>query len=174
MLAKIFLPQKNPQMENLKPPKNPSIILVTWNLEYPLWGSYPLSLSIHRSDRVWIEFYTGFTKTSEMFSWEGDTRLVLAEQGVVNKYTKYVRCTVRDSRIRSRKCLEAPSTLKYEPLNSCITVHSDWIMKIFNVMLLNACSRNKRRKNCEESNWRSQSAFVRPLAINRSQDLIGS
>ena len=42
-----------------------------------------LSLSIHRSDRVWIEFYTGFTKTSEMFSWEGDTRLVLAEQGVV-------------------------------------------------------------------------------------------
>ena len=42
-----------------------------------------LSLSIHRSDRVWIEFYTGFTKTSELFSWEGDTRLVLAEQGVV-------------------------------------------------------------------------------------------
>ena len=52
MPAKIFLPPKNPQMENLKPPKNPSIILVTWNLEYPLWGSYPLSLSIHRSDRV--------------------------------------------------------------------------------------------------------------------------
>ena len=29
MPAKIFLPPKNPQMENLKPPKNPSIILVT-------------------------------------------------------------------------------------------------------------------------------------------------
>ena len=36
-----------------------------------------------------------------------------------------------------QKCLEAASTLKYEPLNSCITVHSVWIMKIFNVMLLN-------------------------------------
>ena len=50
-------------------------------------------------------------------------------------------------------------------------------MKIFNVMLLNTCSRNKRRKNCEESRWRSQSALVRPLAmsyLNRCQDLIGS
>ena len=64
-----------------------------------------------------------------------------------------------------QKCLEAASTLKYEPLNSCITVHSVWIMKIFNVMLLNTCSRNKRRKNCEESRWRSQSVLVRPLAM---------
>ena len=32
-------------------------------------------------------------------------------------------------------------------------------------MLLNTCSRNKRRKNCEESRWRSQSALVRPLAM---------
>ena len=38
-------------------------------------------------------------------------------------------------------------------------------MKIFNVMLLNPCSRNKRRKNCEVSRWRSQSALVRPLAV---------
>ena len=37
-------------------------------------------------------------------------------------------------------------------------------MKIFNVILPNTCSRNKRRKNCEESRWRSQSALVRPLA----------
>ena len=50
-------------------------------------------------------------------------------------------------------------------------------MKIFNVMLLNTCSRNKRRKNCEESRWRSQSTLVRPLAmscLNRCRDLIGS
>ena len=48
---------------------------------------------------------------------------------------------------------------------------------IFNLMLLNTCSRNKRRKNCEESRWRSQSALVRPLAmpcLNRCQGLIGS
>ena len=32
-------------------------------------------------------------------------------------------------------------------------------------MLLNPCSRNKRRKNCEVSRWRSQSALVRPLAV---------
>ena len=32
-----------------------------------------------------------------------------------------------------QKCLEAASTLKYEPLNSCITVHSVWIMSIFKV-----------------------------------------
>ena len=77
----------------------------------------------------------------------------------------------------SQKCLEAASTLKYEPLNSCITVHSVWIMKIFNIMFPNTCSRNKRRKNCEESRWRSQSALVRPLAmpcLNRCQYLIGS
>ena len=61
-----------------------------------------------------------------------------------------------------QKCLEAASTLKYEPLNSCITAHSVWIMKIFNVILPNTCSRNKRRKNCEESRWRSHSALVRP------------
>ena len=46
----------------------------------------------------------------------------------------------------SQKCLEAASTIKYEPLNSCITVHGIWIMKIFNVVLLNTCSHNKRRK----------------------------
>ena len=77
----------------------------------------------------------------------------------------------------SQKCLEAASTLKYEPLNSCITVHSVWIMKIFNVMRLNSCSCYKRRKNCEESRWRSQNALVWPLAmpcLNRCQDLIGS
>ena len=45
-----------------------------------------------------------------------------------------------------QKCLEAASTLKYEPLNSCITVHSIWIMKIFNVMLPNTCTHNKRWK----------------------------
>ena len=76
----------------------------------------------------------------------------------------------------SQKCLEAASTLKYEPLNSCITVHSVWIMKIFNVMRLNSCSCYKRRKNCEESRWRSQNALVWPLAmpcLNRCQDLIG-
>ena len=80
---------------------------------------------------------------------------------------KYVRCTVRDSRI-CQKCLEVASTLKYEPLNSCITVHRVWIMKIFNVMLLNTCSRNERwKKNCEESTfiWRSQSALVLPLTM---------
>ena len=32
-------------------------------------------------------------------------------------------------------------------------------------MLLNTCSRNKRRKNCEESRWRCQSALVRPLTM---------
>ena len=45
-----------------------------------------------------------------------------------------------------QRCLEAASTLKYEPLNSCITLHSVWVMKIFNVMLLNTCSRNKDAK----------------------------
>ena len=50
-------------------------------------------------------------------------------------------------------------------------------MKIFNVILPNTCSRNKRRKNCEESRWRSQSVLVRPVpmpCLNRCQDLIGS
>ena len=32
-------------------------------------------------------------------------------------------------------------------------------------MLLNTCSRNKKRKNCEESRWRCQSALVRPLTM---------
>ena len=50
-------------------------------------------------------------------------------------------------------------------------------MQIFYVMLPNTCTRNKRRKNCEGSRWRSQSALVRPLpmpCLNRCQDLIGS
>ena len=86
-----------------------------------------------------------------------------------NRTDKYVRCTVRDSRIRS-EMLEAASTLKYEPLNCFITVHSVWIMKIFNVMLLNTCSRNKRRKISEESRWRSQNADVQPSAMLRLTD----
>ena len=70
-----------------------------------------------------------------------------------------------------QKCLEAAATLKYEPLNSCITVLSVWIIKIYvNVMLLiiimNTFSPNKRGTNCEESTWWSQSAFVWPLAMS--------
>ena len=38
-------------------------------------------------------------------------------------------------------------------------------MTIFNVMLLNTCSRNKRWKNCEESIWQSQSALVWSLTM---------
>ena len=57
-----------------------------------------------------------------------------------------------------QKCLKAASTLKYEPLNSCITVHSVWIMKIFNVMLLNTCSRNKRRP---AKLWRIKMAILK-------------
>ena len=53
-----------------------------------------------------------------------------------NRTHKYVRCTVRDSRIRS----------EYEPFNNCITVHSVWMMRIFNVMILNTCSRKKDEK----------------------------
>ena len=33
-----FRTQKNPGIENFKPPKNPSIIPVTWNPEYPPLG----------------------------------------------------------------------------------------------------------------------------------------
>ena len=76
-----------------------------------------------------------------------------------------------------QKFPEAATTFKYEPSNSCIAVHSVWIMKIFYVMLPNTYTRNKRRKNCEGSRWRSQSALVRPLpmpCLNRCQDLIGS
>ena len=65
-----------------------------------------------------------------------------------------------------QKCLEAAPTLKYDPLNSSITVLSVWIMKILNDMLQNTFSRNKRRKNCEESRWRSQSVLVWPLAMS--------
>ena len=35
-----------------------------------------------------------------------------------------------------------------------------------NITFPNTCSRNKRRKHCEESRWRSQSALVRPLAMS--------
>ena len=38
--------------------------------------------------------------------------------------------------------------------------------RYLNVTPLNALSRNKRRKNCEESRWRSQSAPVCPLAMS--------
>ena len=46
-----------------------------------------------------------------------------------------------------QKCLEATSSLKYEPLNSCITVHSVWMMRIFNAMVLNTCGRKKDEKH---------------------------
>ena len=45
-------------------------------------------------------------------------------------------------------------------------------MKVFNRMFPNTCSRNKRRKNCEESRWRSQSALVQPLALVAKHQLI--
>ena len=77
---------------------------------------------------------------------------------------KYVRCTVRVAEL-GQKCLQAAPTLKYEPLNSCITVLSDGIMKIFKCYA--SKRRNKRRKNCEETRWRSQSAPVWPLAKSR-------
>ena len=77
-----------------------------------------------------------------------------------------VRCTVHDSRIRSEMSWGSIHTkINMNPLNSCITVHSVWIMTIFNVMLLNSCSRNKRWKNCEESIWQSQSALVWSLTM---------
>ena len=38
--------------------------------------------------------------------------------------------------------------------------------RYLNVTPLNTLSRNKRRKNCEESRWRSQSAPVCPLAMS--------
>ena len=63
-----------------------------------------------------------------------------------------------------QKCLEAAPTLKYEPLNICITVLSVWILKMFQCCASKHLSRNKRQKNCEESRWQSQSALVWPLA----------
>ena len=45
-----------------------------------------------------------------------------------------------------------------------ITAFESW--RYVNVMLLNTCSRNRRRKHCEESRWRSQSALVWPLAMS--------
>ena len=44
---------------------------------------------------------------------------------------KYVRCTIRDSRIRSEMSWNSTHTKILEPLNSCITVVSVLIMKIF-------------------------------------------
>ena len=81
-----------------------------------------------------------------------------------NRTHKYVRCTVRDSRIRSEMSWSSIH-VKIWTVKQLHQLHSVWIMKIFNVMLLNPCSRNKRRKNCEVSRWRSQSALVRPLAV---------
>ena len=47
--------------------------------------------------------------------------------------------------------------------------------RYLNVTLLNTFSRNKRRKNCEESRWRSQSArLTLSNVIFRYQNLIGS
>ena len=75
-----------------------------------------------------------------------------------------------------QKSLEA-STLKSEPLNSYITVHSVWITKIFIVMLLNTCICNKRRTKL----WRIEMAVSKcPCStfsnamFRRCQDLIGS
>ena len=70
--------------------------------------------------------------------------LEAGETEVINTWPRVVPFAIAEL---GQRCLQAASTLKYEPLNSCITVHSFWIMKIFNVMLLNTCSRNKRRKN---------------------------
>ena len=44
---------------------------------------------------------------------------------------KYVRCTVRDSRIRSEMSGSSTHTKILEPLNSSITVLSVLIIKIF-------------------------------------------
>ena len=64
--------------------------------------------------------------------------------------------TVRDSRIRSEMSWNSINAYKIWTLRQrCITVHSIWIMKIFNIMFPNTCSRNKRRTNCKESRWRS-------------------
>ena len=78
---------------------------------------------------------------------------------------KYVCCTVRDSRELGQKYLHRSSTHMHENTGtlkpSCITVLSVLIMKMFKCYgSINTFSRNKSRKKCEESRWRSQSAFV--------------
>ena len=84
---------------------------------------------------------------------------------------KYVRCTVRDSRELGQKYLHRSSTHMHENTGtlkpSCITVLSVLIMKMFKCYAsINTFSRNKSRKKCEESRWRSQSAFVWPAAMS--------
>ena len=95
----------------------------------------------------------------------------------------YVRCTSlrkhvpfvlaelgQMSRSSSRTKICTPQTAA-----SLYSAFESW--RYFNVMLLNTFSRNKRRKNCEESRWLSPRALVWPSAKSltvRSQNLIGS
>ena len=64
-----------------------------------------------------------------------------------NRTHKYVRCTVRDSRIRWEMPWGSIHTkiTKIWTLNSFITVHSVQIRTMSNVMLLNTFRCNKRR-----------------------------
>ena len=64
-----------------------------------------------------------------------------------NRTHKYVRCTVRDSRIRWEMSWGSIHTkiTKIWTLNSFITVHSVQIRTMSNVMLLNTFRCNKRR-----------------------------
>ena len=74
------------------------------------------------------------------------------------------------SRSSSRTKICTPQTAA-----SLYSAFESW--RYFNVMLLNTFSRNKRRKNCEESRWLSPRALVWPSAKSltvRSQNLIGS
>ena len=83
-IFRLFTP---PKMKYLPKFPYPQKILRS-SLSLEIWstpsGVHSLSLSILRSDRV-MDRVTGFTKTSKMFSREEDTRLVLAEQGVVSE-----------------------------------------------------------------------------------------
>ena len=79
---------------------------------------------------------------------------------------KYVRCTLRDSRIRSEMSWNSTHA-KIWTLEQPASLYSAFVSwRNLNDTLLNTFSRNKRQKNCEESRWRSQSALVWPYAMS--------
>ena len=81
--------------------------------------------------------------------WSFILYLEAGERELINTWPRVVPFAITEL---GQTCLQAASiTLKYEPLNSSISVQIVWIMKIFNVILLNSCSRNKRRKCCKKS-----------------------
>ena len=104
ILAKFFLPQKNPGIKNFKP-QNPSIISVTKIPEYLHWGFVPPQISLSK-----VLLMTYFITARQIVDYEAESQISTSKKETTTngKRTKYLLFFGNRNTLNWKS--EAPST----------------------------------------------------------------